>query len=264
VGVIATIHGARLQWPDILRDAPPEHVHPRRDGWVLARENHASTGLQLGANGADLIVRLPYFCGIEELEHASRLVPAVVEVAGGTLAIEGTPVPPEHYPQVLGEHLAPPLIDASMAEIPKLLAAPNTAFNVEGWRRPYFLGAHILQQLVGQFPQEELYERLIGLIVAMQAYPEDRVSEVKTIELNGRRYRQATWHVATERMIPPCDVVAIDDGSEKLHVPAESLADVLPPHGIRLDEFSWLAMPPPRQDLEALIERAEAAAVTRF
>jgi len=38
------------------------------------------------------------------------------------------------------------------------------------------------------------------------------------------------------------------------------LPDVLRPHAVRLDDVHWLALPPPTEDIPALMARARSAA----
>ena len=77
------------------------------------------------------------------------------------------------------EQIARQLIDFSMAEIPKLLGSPNTVFNVEGWRRPYFLGELTLNHLLRTFPHHELFERLLAVIAAMQVISDDKLAPLR-------------------------------------------------------------------------------------
>lgn len=256
--MITWIRGAARGWSELLREAPPELVHVRGDGWIVARSGEATCGLQLGATGSDLSIRLPYFTGAHELALAERLVPQIANAVERDLEIAGHVVPAAMYGQAL-EQIAPQLIDLAMAEIPKLLASPNTVFNVEGWRRPYLLGEVTLNHLLRTFPHHELLERLLGVIAAMQAISDDKLAPIRELVRDGRASAVATWDVGTERLIPPCSELVIRAGDVSWCVSHARLPDVLRPHAVRLDDAHWLALPPPAESIPALMARAKAA-----
>ena len=247
-------------WPDILRDAPPGLVHPRGASWVVARAPEATTGIQLGESGGDLFFRLPLFIGASELAQAATLVPMALAASGGELEVSAQPVPSALWPHALAR-IAAKLSDAALAEIPGLLASPGTCFQVEGWQRPYYLGQVTLNHLLRIVAPAELLERLRLVIAALQAYPADSVATVESIEREGRRVSHATWDPASERLIPPCDELTIRHRDVVWRVGHARLPEVIPPHGTRLDDYHWLALPPASHDLAALMARAEAAAI---
>jgi hypothetical protein len=92
------------------------------------------------------------------------------------------------------------------------------------------------------------------VIAAMQAISDDKLAPM--------REAVATWDVDTERLIPPCSELVIRAGDAAWCVAHARLPEVLPPHAMRLDDVHWLALPPPVENIPALMARAKAAGRT--
>lgn len=249
------LRGVARHWPDVLRDSPRGLVHRRGDGWVVARPPNATTGLPLGTSGGDLFIQLPLFFGDDEYAHAEALIPMCAAASRGRIEVDGRTVPAKDWEMEL-KRLALQLVDARVATVPRLLASPNTILEIEGWRRPYFLGQSTLNLLLRTGPPAGLLERLQSAIAAMQALPDEMVAPVERFSRDGRGVTAAIWDLTSERLVPPCDELVFRHRGASWHVASAHLADVIPANGVRLDERHWLVLALSVPEIAALTARA--------
>ncbi len=172
------------------------------------------------------------------------------------------------------DEIAPRFIHRSMARFEALLSLKDQeVWAIEGYRRPYFVGAQTASRAMGLAGGDfsEGYLRLLTIAASIQRIDQGTTVPVaRTIRTpDGAEARYAVWDPRRETLLPPCDyaLVAGPVAGSYVRVAAADLERVLTKshgvtHGARVDEAQWLLGQVDEASAEAVRARAREVGKT--
>ncbi len=245
--------GAAPSWDDIMEGRPASlHLERRADELVLSRVDAPATGLRLRADGATHVLAIPAFASFDEISIAGSLAAQIATLGGGVIEVAGREVPAALFPELFEADLAVAFARTCLERFLALLDGPPVdagVIEVEGVRRPLYLGPRTAARLVAVARDGDVYERIVAAVEALQqlAAPTVFARPFSVHTPDGVTAIYAMWEPRAETLLPPCDYLLIrDSATAKIRVPQARIAEAvrLPGddalRGVPLDERHWL------------------------
>lgn len=243
--------GAAPSWDDIMEGRPASlHLERRADELVLSRVDAPATGLRLRADGATHVLAIPAFASFDEISIAGSLAAQIATLGGGVIEVAGREVPAALFPELFEDDLAVAFARTCLERFLALLDGPPAdVIEVEGVRRPLYLGPRTAGRLVAVAQEGDVYERIVAAVEALQqlAAPTVFARPFPVRTPDGVTAIYAMWEPRAETLLPPCDYLLIrESATSKIRVPQARIAEAvrLPGddalRGVPLDERHWL------------------------
>lgn len=268
VRVAVTIRSpAGRSWASLLAGAPPTTCVAERAGGELVLHSGAEsvTGLRLSRGGGTYAIAVPAFAHASEMWLARGLTAQVAAAVGGAIEIADAIVPASELDSAFEHRVARPLVDRSVEVFRAMLDAPPAAvFVVEGYRRPYHLGRETARRIatLAATADGDAYARLGQVVASIQELTAPTVfpEPLRVRTPDGATGVYARWTPEEETLLPPCDFLLVTDADGvAIRVGAALVAEVVGPHGARIDERQWLLGALGPNDAARVRERARAA-----
>lgn len=251
-----------------------EEIDPEDDwpeGYThLFREGLSTCAVEINREETRYQVRIMAFCSPEDYELALAVVEQLAlygEVATITPE-EGEPMPLGQLKKQYGKEWIAQQVKSLFGMLPAMVAREkDTALQVPGAVRPFWIGSRLMKELTEAGPAESLPQRIIAAIRKVQYLdPEEyfcaSVMEVSSKEGEGTEDESFTvtaWGPGVRYLFPVVDYLAIIEdmeGEGHFLVPYDAVHEIAGDHCSCLDEKQTLVEPFDEDEWPELLARA--------